>query len=164
MVFGTRNLKYWVVGPSGVLMSDLRPLGGPPEQPQRDPEALQGPGGRDLGAEVVAISGPYFSLNEQYYFPYPRHPLIPKASYIEASGLKDLKQHGSGTLRPYCRGTWMFRALNEPYYLPYIGPSMLSGSGWFTIRTLNKRPELDRIWSYIGKIVGFIPREVHASF
>ena len=38
-----------------------------------------------------------------------RPPLAPKASSIMASGLKDLEQQGSGTLRPHDRVTWMFK-------------------------------------------------------
>ena len=38
----------------------------------------------------------------------PRHPPGSKALPIEAFGLQDLKQQGSGSLRLHCRGTWMF--------------------------------------------------------
>ena len=31
---------------------------------------------------------------------------------MKASELKELKQQGSGTLRPHYRGTWIFREMN----------------------------------------------------
>ena len=87
---------------------------------------------RDACFKLALSSRPANLAEGSHQEMLPPHPAAPKASCHDAVGLKDLKQQGSGTLRPYYRGTFVFR----PWIVccgllpaPLSTPNLLIGFG-----------------------------------